>query len=67
MVALPAASTVTCKGEGGVTVRGLSVPILIGLAMVALILAFLSTLLFVDQQSTLTDVPAGDQYVYGRR
>jgi len=55
------------KGEGGVTVRGLSVPILIGLAMVALILAFLSALFFVDQQTTINDVPAGDQYVYGRR
>jgi hypothetical protein len=55
------------KGEGGVTVRGLSVPILIGLAMVALILAFLSALFFVDQQTTVNDVPAGEHYVYGRR
>jgi hypothetical protein len=55
------------KREGGVTVRGLSVPILIGLAMVALILAFLSALFFVDQQSTVNDLPAGQQYIYGRR
>lgn len=47
--------------------RGLSVPILIGLAMVALILAFLSTLFFVEQQSTIDDLPAGQQYIYGRR
>jgi hypothetical protein len=50
-----------------VTVRGLSVPILIGLAMLALILAFVSALFFVDQQTTINDVPAGDQYVYGHR
>jgi hypothetical protein len=56
------------KREGGVTVRGLSVPILIGLAMVALILAFLSALFFVDQQSAVVnDLPAGQQYIYGRR
>jgi hypothetical protein len=62
-------AVVTCprKREGGVTVRGLSVPILIGLAMVALILAFVSTLFFVDQQSTVDDLPAGQQYIYGRR
>lgn len=47
--------------------RGLSVPILIGLAMVALILAFLSTLGFVSTQTTLDELPAGDQYIYGRR
>jgi hypothetical protein len=51
-----------------VTVRGLSVPILIGLAMVALILAFSSTLFLVDQQTaTVDDLPAGQQYIYGKR
>jgi hypothetical protein len=61
-----------------VTVRGLSVPILIGLAMVALILAFLSALAFSepqvvsalfagDQQAAPTQLPAGDLYIYGKR